>query len=225
MVAFCSTSSTEVPCRLISRDDLADLADDPRREARGRARRAAAASGWPSAPGRWRASAARRRTAGPALGPALREHREQVVDAVLRPAPSRPCPGSPCPPARRFSSTVSRLKIRRPSGTCTSPRRHSDGSMPFRLLPRKSTCPRSTRPRCRRSVLESVRSRRGLSRAVAAQHGHDAALLDLQADSAQCAHRAAIRDVEVRYLEQGRSRGSVLVGTSLHLLSSPGIER
>ena len=102
-------------------DDLVDLVDDHRREARATARRAAAARAAPSARGRSRASAARRRTScrpsasrAPAgAGTARRRGRcPRAIASLSRRVKA---------PISRFSRTVMRGKMRRPSGDWAMP--------------------------------------------------------------------------------------------------------
>ena len=89
-----------------------------------------------------------------------RRTREQLVDARSSRAARRRRRARAKPPARRFSSTVSRAKMRRPSGTWTSPLATiAAAATPVERAARRTrSSPRSTRRDARRSVPDMARS-------------------------------------------------------------------
>ena len=121
-----------------------DLRGDPRRQAERRLVEQQQPGPRRPAPGRARASAARRRRAGgrgalparPAAGTARRPRR--ALGGVRRGRVRHR------PPSRRFSSTVSSVTTPRPSGTCA--------------MPRRTSCSTGTRRRSRRRSRPGRRS-------------------------------------------------------------------
>ena len=150
--AFCSTSSTVVPCSLIVPDDLEDLLDQDRRQPQ---RRLVEQQdlGAPSAPGRSRASAARRRTACRPSGVALAEAREQVVDP-LESAPRAPCRLRANAPSSRFSWTVMRAKTGGPRAPGRRPARRSRAAASVDALAARGDL--ALRGRSRPEIVRSV---------------------------------------------------------------------
>ena len=156
------------------------------------ARRAGAASASPSTPGRRRASAARRRTSSPpsARGAPAAAGTARAPAPCRRRSPPGPCGGRR--PRSRFSSTVIRGKIRRPSGDWQMPAAttwwpaHARESL---ALERHRAPPRAQQARDRAQG-------RGLARPVGADQGDDLARADVQAEAL---HRrdVAVEDVQV----------------------------
>ena len=212
IAAFCSTSTTVTPRRLISAITSRELLDDPRREAeRGLVEQQHARAGHQRAADREHLLLAAGEQAG-ALGPALAQDREQLVDA----RPGRRAPACRAPRARRRAGSPRRSGRRR----CAAPRGPGRG--------RRGRCPRGRAPtrlragerdraavtcRAGRSVPESARSSVRLSRAVVAEHGGTAPSRDLRATRPRSAlHRARVADVQVAHAEHGRS---IVTGASL----------
>ena len=140
--------------------------------------------------------------------------REQLVDARPGPAPWRALSLLPMPPARRFSSTVSRPKMRRPSGTC-------DQAHPHGL--RRVREPRSVSSKRGAGVDASAvqpqgagdrAQQRGLAGAVAAEDGDDLAVRDLHRHPAHRLNGAAVGHVERVDAQHGQ-----------HFLSAPSPAR
>ena len=115
----CSTSTTRGAVGDQRPQRRVDPLDGDRAPARARPRRAAAAAGWSSAPGRSRWPAARRRTASRPAWP-QRSRASGTPRAPCRGSTARAGPGRPA--TSRFSSTVSSGNSRRPSGTSAIPR-------------------------------------------------------------------------------------------------------
>ena len=159
IAAFCSTSTTVTPWRLISR--ITSPSCSTIRGARPSEGSSSSSTRGPAISARPIASiCCSPPESRPArLAGALGEDREQLVHPARGRARAPPCRAPPCPPARRFSATVRRPKIRRPSGTCTSPpRATSAGSSPIRLRPASSIEPPVIAPRCPRRVPDTARS-------------------------------------------------------------------
>ena len=120
---LCSTSTMESPLFLELADGRHDLGDDLRRQALPTARPSRAPADWPSARGRWRASAARRRTDDRRAGCGARQGAGTWRTPFAR---STAHGGGRRARARaatlRFSRTVRLLNTRRPCGTSATPR-------------------------------------------------------------------------------------------------------
>ena len=94
---------------------------------------------------------------------------------------------------RRFSSTVSRVKICRPSGTCTTPSRTmSAGGRPSSRRPSNVIEPASMAPPTPAQVAGHRPQQRRLPRTVAAEDRDHAALGHVDRDATQRTDRAAV---------------------------------
>ena len=102
-------------------DDREDLLDEDRARGPATARRGAGAAAATSAPGRWPASAARRPTACRPAGADRSRSRGNRVMTRSRSRSDAPFWSRVNAPIWRFSRTVSREKIRRPSGAWPMP--------------------------------------------------------------------------------------------------------
>ena len=181
-------------------DHLADLPDDAAARGPARARRAAAAAGWPSGRVRSPASAARRRRAARLAACRRSAARGTGRRCAGVPWPSTALSFCPSPPARRFSSTVSRVKIRRPSGTWTRPLPTQSG----RVLPGEALAVEGDRPAVDPAAMQPQRARdrpqQGrLAGAVAAEHGHHLSGFDVEIDAAQRPDGPAVGHVQLTY--------------------------
>ena len=167
-MAFCSTSRIVTPSSRSSPDRREDRRDHQRGEARATARRAGAGAGGPSAPGRWPASAALRRTACPPSGRAARPAGESAAAPASRSAAISPSRRMYAP-STRFSRTVSGGASRAPRARARCP-----GARAPRSTPRRSRRPWwCTLPRPGRWTPAMVRSRLDLPGAVGPDEGDD----------------------------------------------------
>ena len=176
--AFCSTSRIVVPWALISWIDREDLLDEDRREAERRLVEEQQARLATSAPARWPASAARRPTACRPAGAVRSRSRGNRSKTRSRSGPivfwSRVKA-----PIWRFSRTVRREKIRRPSGAWPMPGRTSWWAGRLRDV----LALEADRALARVEQAADRLERRRLARAVGADERDDLAPADLDRDA------------------------------------------
>ena len=109
----------------------------------------------------------------------LLDDREELVDAARGPRPPPRRVRRPARPSRRFSSTLSSAKIRRPSGTSAIPR----GLCPPAVGRRRDSPSRRTSPARWPDESHDCVQRRRLSRAVRTDQADDLATVDLEREA------------------------------------------
>ena len=199
MAAFCSTSRMVTPCWLIAMIGLEDLLHQDRRQAHGRLVQQQEPRAAPSARARSPASAARRPTACPPTCVAAPGRRGKSAKTRSRSPRDRRRRGG-CRRPSEVLATVSRLKMRRPSGTWAMPR----ATIVVRAARRRATRALEAHVAPARAQQAGDRlQRRRLARAVGAEEGDDLALADRERDALEGAD-LAVADVRGRRPQASR---------------------